>query len=133
MEHIRSAVVAANHYADAALEALHSRLAGSNLDAEQNAAHGYAWIATAVAALEALAAWHEELEAPSEVDRLIVTIGFGETLAQMVGGLAMGQNEIVRPSALGLEDRANELATNPDARTLIADGNTVQNRATIPR
>ena len=131
MDTVRAAVQAAALYADAALGALHERLAGSSLDAEQHAAHGYAWIATAAAALEALAGWHERLETPSEIDDLVVTIGFGETLAQMVGGLAMGQNEIVRPAALGLQDRADELATNPDARTLIAGGNTVQARARL--
>ena len=131
MENVRTAVAAATGYADAALVALRERLAGSSIDAEQHAAHGYAWIATAAAALEALAAWHDRLDTPSEIDDLVVTIGCGETLAQMIGGLAMGQNEVVRPAALGLEDRAVELATNPDARTLIADGNTVQNRARL--
>ena len=131
MDNVLGAVCAATQYADAALDALRGRLAGSSLDAEQHAAHGYAWIATAAAALEALAGWHERLEAPSEIDDLIVTIGFGETLAQLIGGLAMGQNEIVRPSALGLENRADELATNPAARTMIADGNTVRSRARL--
>ena len=131
MENVGSAVVAAGQYADAALDALRRRLAGSSLDAEQHAAHGYAWIATAAASLEALAGWHERLEAPSEIDGLVLKIGFGETLAQLVGGLPMGQNEIVRPAALGLEDRAHELAIDPDARTMIADGNTAQTRARL--
>ena len=52
MENLRPTVQAAAIYAEAALAALHERLAGSNLDAEQHAAHGYAWIATAAAALE---------------------------------------------------------------------------------
>ncbi|QGN55526.1 acyl-CoA dehydrogenase family protein [Novosphingobium sp. Gsoil 351] len=131
MNTVGSAVVAATRYAQAALEALRERLAGSSLDAEQHAAHGYAWIATAAASLEALAAWHEGVEAPSEVDDLVLTIGFGETLAQLAGGIAMGQNEIVRPIALGLEDCANELATNPEVRTLIVEGNAAPARARL--
>ena len=68
MENVLGAVRAAAQYADAALEALHSRLEASSLDAQQHPAHGYAWIATAAASLEALAGWHERLEAPSEIE-----------------------------------------------------------------
>ena len=125
------AVRAAAQYADAALEALHARLAGSSIDEEQHAAHGYAWIATAVAALEALAAWHEQLTDAGEVDGLVVSIGVGETLAQLIGGLAMGQNEIVRPLALGIENYAQALAANPAVRAFLVDGNTPLTRARL--
>ena len=134
MDNVLGAVRAAAQYADAALEALHARLAGSTLDAEQHAAHGYAWIATAVAALEALAAWHERLTdagEAGEADGLIVSIALGETLAQLIGGLPMSQNEIVRPLALGLEDHARELAANPAVRAFLVDGNTPTARARL--
>ena len=128
------AVRAAAQYADAALDALHARLARSTLDAEQHAAHGYAWIATACAALEALAAWHERLSdagEASEADGLVLSIGLGETLAQLIGGLAMGQNEIVRPISLGIEDHARGLAANPSVRAFLVDGNTPKTRARL--
>ena len=128
------AVRAVAQYADAALDALHARLARSTLDAEQHAAHGYAWIATACAALEALAAWHERLSdagEASEADGLVLSIGLGETLAQLIGGLAMGQNEIVRPISLGIEDHARGLAANPSVRAFLVDGNTPKTRARL--
>ena len=128
------AVRAATHYADAALDALHARLAKSTLDAEQYAAHGYAWIATAVAGLEALAAWHARLTADGEAgeaDGLVLAIGMGETLAQLIGGLAMGQNEIVRPLALGVEGDAQALAANPAVRAFLLEGNTPATRARL--
>ena len=36
-----------------------------------------------------------------EAERLIATAGFGEYLAQLLGGIAMSQGEVVRPADLG--------------------------------
>lgn len=134
MDDAQVAVRAANAYAAAALEALRARLAGSSLDAEQHAAHGYAWIATATSALVALGAWHERLQTAGEareIDDLVLAIGLGETLAQIVGGLPMGQNEIVRPTALGLDAQARDLADDPAVRALLSGGNSAANRARL--
>jgi (2S)-methylsuccinyl-CoA dehydrogenase len=79
----------------------------TRLDAEQLAAHGLAWMATYVAALRQLRGWAERLDAAGEFaepQRLILAVGFGEYLAQLAGGIAMGQGEIARPQDLGLED-----------------------------
>ncbi|MFM5918316.1 MAG: acyl-CoA dehydrogenase family protein [Novosphingobium sp.] len=72
---------------------------------DQRAHHGFAWIATSVAALEAVAEW---AEGGSELDRQVVQLAFAETIAQLIGGLPMGQNEILRPGDLGLN--ASDLA-----------------------
>ena len=37
-------------------------------------------------------------------DRLVLAVGFGEYLAQLAGGIAMGQGEIARPQDLGIAD-----------------------------
>jgi (2S)-methylsuccinyl-CoA dehydrogenase len=77
------------------------------LDAEQIAAHGLAWMATYVAALRQLRGWAARLEAAGEwgeAQRLILAVGFGEYLAQLAGGIAMGQGEIARPQDLGLAE-----------------------------
>src|ERR1700744_6465293 len=69
----------------------------ARLDAEQIAAHGLAWMATYVAALRQLRAWAARLEETSEfgeAQRLILAVGFGQYLAQLCGGIAMGQGEI---------------------------------------
>jgi (2S)-methylsuccinyl-CoA dehydrogenase len=77
------------------------------LDAEQLAAHALAWVATYVAALRQLREWASRLDAAGEfagTQRLILAVGFGEYLAQLAGGIAMGQGEIARPLDLGLSD-----------------------------
>ncbi len=79
----------------------------ARLDAEQIAAHGLAWMATYVAALRQLREWAERLAAGGELGEaqlLILAVGFGEYLAQLCGGIAMGQGEIARPQDLGLDD-----------------------------
>src|ERR1700733_7729062 len=77
------------------------------LDTEQIAAHGLAWMATYVAALRQLREWAVRLDEAGELGEaqfLIFAVGFGEYLAQLAGGIAMGQGEIARPSELGLSE-----------------------------
>ena len=50
---------AAQDYAAAAQTALAQRLSACKMDQDQRAAHGYAWAATSVAALESLLGWAE--------------------------------------------------------------------------
>jgi len=79
----------------------------ARLDAEQLAAHALAWMATYVAALRQLREWSSRLDAAGELgepQQLILAVGFGEYLAQLAGGIAMGQGEIARPQDLGLSD-----------------------------
>jgi (2S)-methylsuccinyl-CoA dehydrogenase len=75
------------------------------LDREQRATHGLAWLATYVESVRQLAAYAERMHARGalgEIEELIVEIGVGEYLAQIQGGIAMSQGEIVRPADLGL-------------------------------
>jgi (2S)-methylsuccinyl-CoA dehydrogenase len=75
------------------------------LDRDQHAAHGFAWLATYVAALRATLDWASKLDAAGQLgerERLMLQLGFGEYTAQIVGGIPMSQGEIVRPSDLGL-------------------------------
>ncbi|MEO0032215.1 MAG: hypothetical protein RIS94_1973 [Pseudomonadota bacterium] len=101
---------AARAYRAAAQTALAERLPLHPIDREQRAAHGFAWIATSVAALEAVLAWHDAQGSASRVDALVTRLAFAETLGQIVGGLPLGQNEIVRPADLGLGQQARALA-----------------------
>ena len=72
------ALTAAENYAAAAFEVVRGRVAASSLDAEQHAAHGLAWIETAVEALRALQAWGAKQSGDAEA--LVVQIGTCETL-----------------------------------------------------
>ncbi len=106
----RQALGAAQDYRTAAQAALAARLANAPIDREQRAAHGFAWIATTVAALEATLDWAEAAGDASRVDALVTRLAFAEGIAQLVGGLPMGQNEISRPADLGLTREAAKLA-----------------------
>src|SRR6187455_1942440 len=102
------------------------------LDREQRAAHGLAWLATYVEALRQLAAYAERMLAEGafgNIEELIVRIGSAEYLAQILGGIPMSQNEIVRLSDLGLSASAVAARMTPAAESLIADGNTASRRA----
>jgi len=104
------ALEAAQDYRAIALSKLRTRLAESDIDREQRAAHGFAWLATSVAALEALHGWLVASGPGNPVDEQVAGLGFAETIAQLVGGLPMGQNEVFRPADLGLQDAARALA-----------------------
>ena len=58
-------------------------------------------------------------------------IGFGEYLGQLVGGLAMSPNEIVRPGELGLAAEAAALQSDPTVAAFLASGNVAANRAAL--
>lgn len=88
--------------------ALAARLDGRRIDEEQRAAHGFAWVATSIAALEAVAAWAAR-ESATALDRAVAQLVFAETVAQLVGGLPMSQNELFRPADLGLGKAARVL------------------------
>ncbi len=110
-------LAAAQSYRDTAQHALAARLAVRPIDAEQRAAHGFAWVATSVAALEAVAGWLGGNGGGTTLDRHVATLIFAETIGQLTGGLPMGQNEIFRPADLGLTAAAATLA--PAAAALL--------------
>jgi (2S)-methylsuccinyl-CoA dehydrogenase len=101
------------------------------LDREQRAAHGLAWLATYVEAIRQLAAYAQRLmetDSLGEVEELLVRIGAGEYLAQILGGIPMSQGEIVRLADLGLTPAAVAARVTPAVDNLIATGNTAGHR-----
>ena len=97
------------------------------LEQHQFAAHGFSWITTYVEGLRQMQGWADRLDAVGkfgELEHLILQAAFGEYLKQLVGGIAISQVEIVRPSDLGVTDEAI-LAFHTDAtKLLMAKGNT---------
>jgi len=76
------------------------------LEGEQQAAHGYAWLATYVAALTQMRDWAGRLEAAGqlgELEALMLQAAFGEYVAQIYGGIPISQGEFIRPADLGLD------------------------------
>jgi len=117
-----------------ALVTENGRISNGALEREQRATHGLSWLATYVESIRQLASYAERLSAQAkfgEIEDLIVRIGLGEYLAQILGGIPMSQGEVVRPSDLGLSvaDIARRFAGAAD--TLIATGNTAANRARL--
>ncbi|PZU15365.1 MAG: acyl-CoA dehydrogenase [Citromicrobium sp.] len=112
------ALEAARDYRSAALSALEQRLATAPMDQQQRAVHGFAWVATAVAALEAVDQWAAAGGGANPVDALVTTLAYAETLGQLIGGLPMGQNELLRPADLDLTAAAGHLR---DATTAIVE------------
>ena len=107
---LNDALTAAQAYRATARAALAERLTANPIDDEQRAAHGFAWVATMVAALEATLDWCESGQGTNPLDAKIATLAFAEGIGQLAGGLPMGQNEIFRPADLGLGAAARRLA-----------------------
>jgi (2S)-methylsuccinyl-CoA dehydrogenase len=105
---------------------------GKLVDAHQYALHGFAWMATYVTALEQLLAWAARLDGEGrlgDLERLILSCGFGAYLKQLKHGIAMSQDEFARPGDLGLDE--GEFFTGAAARRLIAEGDTIAVRQAI--
>ncbi|MBT5013770.1 MAG: acyl-CoA/acyl-ACP dehydrogenase, partial [Rhodospirillaceae bacterium] len=103
------------------------RVDSALIEAEQFAAHGLSWAATYVEALRQTLSWAERLDGEgnlNELESLILQIAFGEYLAQLSGGIAISQVEVVRPNHMGVDDSDVETYMSPAVRTLISNGNT---------
>lgn len=103
-------------------------------DREQRATHGLAWLATYVEALRQLSSYAARIQDEGkfgEMEELLVGIGFGEYLAQMIGGIPMSQGEILRLSDLGLSPADVASRLTPACHALIENGNTVARRARL--
>jgi (2S)-methylsuccinyl-CoA dehydrogenase len=109
------------------------KVAARLIDREQRAAHGLAWLATYAQAARQLAAYAERMRAAGRsgaIEDLVVRIGLGEYLAQMIGGIPMSQGEMVRPADLGLSLDQVAARVTPAVERLIA-GNNADNRARL--
>jgi (2S)-methylsuccinyl-CoA dehydrogenase len=142
VESATAALVAAREYLrrarDITLKAVSERakVDPARVETEQRRLHGLAWTATAVESMEQLLGWHARIVAHGASDAgesLVVRIGFGEYLAQILGGLPMSQNELVRPADLNAGDAADLLRADPAVRDLLEHGNTAHNRAALAR
>jgi (2S)-methylsuccinyl-CoA dehydrogenase len=103
------------------------------LDREQRATHGLAWLATYVESIRQLAAYAERMHAAGglgEIEELLVSIGIGEYLAQIQGGIPMSQGEIVRPADLGLAPEAVARRLGPLLQD-VAGSRNVERRARL--
>jgi len=91
------------------------KISNENMKKYQYSLHGLAWYSTYIESLHQLLSWAEKLSDTdlfTDTERLILQIGFGEYLSQIIGGIQMSQNEIVRPKDVFATDGdINELYT----------------------
>jgi (2S)-methylsuccinyl-CoA dehydrogenase len=136
----RAALDAVDRLVEAARYAVGQRvLAGGKIDSgametHQFAAHGYAWLATCAAALRQTFRWAGSLAERGKLDELehlVLQIAFGEYLAQIAGGIAMSQTEVVRLPDMGLGPDAIDAFRVRAVETLIARGNTAAARSRL--
>ena len=131
---------AAQGLMDCALDAVRARVSengkpnAGKIETEQHAVHGLAWLATYVEAIKEMAAYARRMREESrfgETERLLTRIGLGEYLAQVFSAIPMNQSEIVRPSDFGLALEDVAPFRNEIVESLIAEGNTRENRAAL--
>jgi (2S)-methylsuccinyl-CoA dehydrogenase len=104
------------------------------LEADQHAAHGLAWLATYVLGIRELVAASHRLHVAGrfgDLERLLMQVGVGEYIEQIFGGIAISQGEVARLRSLGLKDSDIARYRTADVDAVIADGNTVENRAAL--
>ncbi len=102
----------------------------------QRATHGLAWLATTIEALRQMARWAHALAEENrlgECEKLIVQAAFGEYLSQILGGIPMNQNEIVRPGDLMLDDEVMREFRSQAIKELIALGTDTGTRAALAK
>lgn len=134
-----AAAVARNYAASAqarvaAVIASSGKVDSAAADREQRLVHGFAWIATTAEALAATADWAQRGLAAGryqKIEELTLRVGFGEYLAQLIGGVPMSQNEYARPHELGLADAAAVLGQDPSVRLFLDEGNTAATRLAL--
>lgn len=111
------------------------RISSVLLEKEQRAAHGLAWFATYVFSARELVHYADRLTEMGkfgDTEKLIVQIGLGEYIAQILGGIPMSQGEIVRLADLYVPAASiAALAAEPAVAALVEKGNTAASRAAL--
>ena len=111
------------------------RISPALLEREQRSTHGLAWLATYVFSVRELVHYADRLTEMGKfgaTEKLIVQIGLGEYVAQILGGIPMSQGEIVRLGDLYVSDDTEAaLRADPAIATLAAKGNTAASRAAL--
>jgi (2S)-methylsuccinyl-CoA dehydrogenase len=131
---------AARHFHEAARQATAAavtrdgKAVSALIDQHQRLVHGYAWIGTTVAAMEATADWASRSHAAGrfgEVEELVLRVGFSEYLSQLISAVPMSQSEFVRPAEMGIGAAAEALTAAAPVQQFLSAGNTAENRAAL--
>ncbi len=133
--HMQKAMQALDVYAASVREVMGTRLAPSGkadrkaFEVHQHAAHGLAWLETYIETLREVAHWADRLDkkdAFGALEQIYTQILFSDYIAQICGGIAMNQGEVIRPSDFGLSTEQIALLSQPVLKDFIDKGKTAQ-------
>lgn len=140
LEHLRAVgaeardVDAQVRRAVAALCAPGGRADARLMQEHQRALHGLAWVASTVEAIASAARWGGRLAEAGRLgppDELALTLGIGEYLAQLAGGIPMSQNEVFRLAEIGLGAAASAWAQRPAVQWFVERAGRPQTRRAL--
>ena len=115
---------------------VNGKISIENINRNQFAVHGYAWLSTYIEALKQILQWAQELEKSGtigELEILIVKAAFGEYLNQISGGIPISQTEIVRPNDIGIGEAGLNILNSQPIMDLRTNGNTQNTRSSIAK
>ena len=119
------AVISADKVLQAAKAGVRVKITDAGgMDNAQHVAHGLAWLATTVEGLRQMHDWADRLNGEGrfgEFEQLLLIAAFAEYSAQIVGGIAMSQVEIIRVEALGVA-KSDVRRFDDSVSDLIAEG-----------
>ena len=104
------------------------------IETHQTAAHGVAWLATYKESISQMVKWAENLSEEKKFgqpEQLLLQIGVGEYLGQIVGGIMMSQGEIFRLNDIGLSSFDLSEFQTQAVLELSSKGNTQQARTLL--
>jgi len=93
------------------------------LDREQHVVHGLAWVATYAETLREVRDWARALSEQGkfgETEHLLTKLLASEYAAQLAGGIAMSQIEVIRPGDFGVEAPRAALEITQQEKTRLA-------------
>lgn len=134
------AVDAACAFVDAARAAVRERVSRDGridrtlADAEQHVVHGLAWYASYAELMAQVSRWAAEraaADALGDTERWLVRLLFAEYGAQLRGGIAMNQGEVIRPHELVDDEEAIARLDAPALLQLIREGGSQDNKSRI--
>jgi (2S)-methylsuccinyl-CoA dehydrogenase len=110
------------------------RVSARLIEQHQTATHGLAWLATYVEALRQMHRWAHTLQTEGKfgkVEKLLLQIGFGEYLAQILGGIPISQSEILRLQDIVPSQQVIDKMRTPEIITLTRLGNSQTARSRL--
>lgn len=104
------------------------------LERHQMEAHGFAWMASYAAVLEAALGWARKLDAQGRfgaLEQSLICVGCAGYITQLCQGIAMSQDEVVYPALLGLQNEAARVLAQDGVAELLRRGSDSAARASL--